>query len=190
MNITLLVRSPAGIALLLAATGATPSVGQEPGLALRGHNANAPVDWSAERVEVQDRADRVFLSGNVIVSQGELRLRAPRIRVAYSQNGGIQVDRIDASGGVRMDSPSESARSEFAVYDLDRKLITMVGGVVLTNPDATIRGGRLVIDLNSGRAVMDGGASGLPSSGDPASPPTGRVSGRFTVPQRASNPAN
>lgn len=173
----------AGAALVFGATF-SPATGQEPGSALRGHDSNAPVDWSAQRVEIQDRADRVFLSGDVRVSQGRLQLRAPRIRVAYSSSGGIDINRIDASGGVRLDSPTETARSDYAIYDLDRRLITMVGGVRLSSPDANISGGRLVIDLRSGRAIMDGGTGPAARSPDGDSPPPGRVTGRFTVPQR------
>ena len=59
-----------------------------------------------------------------------------------------------------MTSPSETARGNFAVYDLDRKLITLVGDVRLARQGSTINGSRLLIDLNTGRAVMDGGAPG------------------------------
>jgi lipopolysaccharide export system protein LptA len=54
----------------------------------------------------------------------------------------------------------------------------MIGGVTLTQGANRVSGGRLVIDLNSGRSVIDGGgAPGVSGSG-------GRVTGRFTVPQR------
>ena len=37
--------------------------------AIAGHNSNAPVDYAADRVELQDRQDRVVLSGNVRINQ-------------------------------------------------------------------------------------------------------------------------
>ena len=46
----------------LAALLAVPAVGQ----ALRGHNVKSPVDVEADRIEVQDRADRAVFSGNVV----------------------------------------------------------------------------------------------------------------------------
>ena len=55
----------------------------------------------------------------------------------------------------------------------------MLGGVVLTRAGNEVRGARLVIDLNSGRATVDGSAVG---GGTSAS--GGRVTGRFTVPQK------
>jgi lipopolysaccharide export system protein LptA len=163
-------------ALLLA----QPVAGQEAISALKGHNTNAPVDVAADRIEVQDRADRAIFSGNVVVRQAQLTLNAPRLTVAYSQAGGIEIERLTASGGVTVHSPSETARGQYAIYDTGDRLITLLGGVTLTRGSSQVRGGRLVLDLDSGRAVMDGGGS------SPAGTSTqgGRVTGTFTVPDR------
>jgi lipopolysaccharide export system protein LptA len=153
---------------------------------LKNHNSNAPVDFEADRIEVQDRANRALLSGNVNVRQGDLTLSAARMTVAYTgaiTNGSPSVSRLDASGGVLVRSPTENARGDFATYDLNRRLITMIGGVTLNQGSNTLRGGRLVIDLTSGRSVIDGRAQGAaPGVTGPAA--GGRVSGRFSVPQR------
>jgi lipopolysaccharide export system protein LptA len=169
------------IALIFAALG-TAAIGalahaQQPISALKGHNSNAPVDVAADRIEVQDRTDRAIFAGNVKVRQGELTMDTERVTVAYASAGGIQIQRLDASGGVVVRSPSETARGDFGIYDLNRRLITLIGGVQLNRGGSTINGARLVIDLNSGRAVIDGGPPGVAQSG-------GRVTGRFTVPQR------
>ncbi|PTQ10738.1 OstA family protein [Sphingomonas oleivorans] len=176
-------RSPFALLPLLLCLGApfaAPAVAQDAVSALRGHNSNAPVDVAADRIELQDRADRAILSGNVQVRQADLTMTAQRLTVAYSRAGGTQIQRLDASGGVTVRSPSETARGNFAIYDLNRRLITMIGNVVLTRGPQEVRGGRLVINLTTGRATVDGstvGAGGTSSSG-------GRVTGRFTVPQR------
>ena len=164
--------------LSLFAVTSAPVLGQGAVSALKGHNSNAPVDVAADRIELQDRADRAVLSGNVNVRQGDLTLTSQRLTVAYSRVGGTQIQRLDAAGGVTVRSPSETARGDFAIYDLDRRLITMLGGVVLTRGSSEVRGGRLVIDLDSGRATVDGSAVGGTGAQG------GRVTGRFTVPQR------
>jgi lipopolysaccharide export system protein LptA len=171
-------------ALALGAGVAAPALSQAVGSALRNHNSNAPVDFAAERIEVQDRADRAVFSGNVVVRQAQLQLNAARLTVAFTNGGGgTEIQRIDASGGVVLRSPSETARGQFAIYDLRERLITLLGNVTLTRADSEVRGGRLVLDLETGRAVMDGGTStpGIPGVNAPAN---GRVTGRFTVPQR------
>lgn len=158
-----------------------PAVGQGGGSALKGHDTNAPVDVAADRIEVQDRANRAVFSGNVDVRQGNLRLNSARLTVSYADASGIDIQRLEASGGVILRSPTETARGQSAIYDLERRLVTMIGGVTLTRGPSNVNGGRLVIDLDSGRAVMDGGAAGSPGRAT-----GGRVTGRFTVPQRAT----
>jgi len=170
-------------ALVLGILGLQPAIGQEATSALRGHNTNAPVDFAADRIEVQDRADRAVFSGNVVARQAQLTLNAARVTIAYSNASNIEIQRIDATGGVTVRSPSETARGQFAIYDLRSRLITVIGGVTLTRGESVVRGGRLVLDLESGRAVMDGGSAARP--GGPSGTTTGgRVTGTFTVPQR------
>jgi lipopolysaccharide export system protein LptA len=174
-----------GIILAMAAMAATAAIAQvkqqQPISALKGHNSNAPVDVTADRIEVQDRADRAIFAGNVHVTQAELTLDTPRLTVAYSGGKGssnnVQIRRLDAAGGVVVKSPTETAKGDFGIYDLDRRLITLIGNVQLNRQDNQVNGARLVIDLDSGRAVVDGGPPGVNQIG-------GRVSGHFTVPQR------
>ena len=175
-----MLRLPLVLAGLAALSAAGLALAQEPVSALRGHNADAPIDVAADRIEVQDRADRAVFAGNVKVTQASLTLDTERLTVAYSSGGGIQIRRLDASGGVIVRSPSETARGNFGIYDLDRKLITLVGGVQLNRNGSQINGQRLTIDLNSGRAVVDGGPAGVGQTG-------GRVTGHFTVPKRRGN---
>lgn len=152
---------------------------QQPVSALKGHNSDAPVDVTADRIEVQDRSDRAIFAGNVHVKQAALTLDTARLTIAYSggAGGGVQIRRLDAAGGVVVRSPSETGRGDFGIYDLDRKLITIIGNVQLTRGQNRVFGQRLLIDLNTGRAVIDGGPAGVNQSG-------GRVTGHFTVPQR------
>jgi len=184
---TMILTSLAGAAIATTMLGA-PALGQ----ALKNHNSDGPVDVEADRIEVQDRSDRAVFSGNVRVRQGGLSLDAARLTVAYASGGGgasgggVDIQRLDASGGVTVRSATETARGSVAIYDLNRRLITMVGGVTLQQGANRINGGRLVIDLNSGRSVIDGSAVGG-SGGNVTSGAGGRVTGRFTVPERKTN---
>ena len=174
------MRRPALLLFAAVALAGSAALAQsaDPVSALRGHDSSAPIDVSADRIEVQDRADRAIFAGNVQVRQASLSLDTERLTVAYSSGGGIQIRRLDAAGGVVVRSPSETARGNFAIYDLDKRLITLVGDVQLNRGGSRVMGSRLVIDLDSGRAVIDGGAPGVGQSG-------GRVTGRFTVPPRS-----
>jgi lipopolysaccharide export system protein LptA len=176
----------AGQAPSTSTTQAAPAAGSSK------HNSNAPIDWDANRIEVQDRDHRATLSGNVRVRQQEMTLTADRVTANYSGSiasggdggqdnggGGPQVHRLDATGNVIVTRPTEVARGQYGIYDLDKKLITLIGGVSLDRNGSVVRGGRLVVDLNTGRANMDGSAVG----GNGPIGSGGRVSGRFTVAQ-------
>lgn len=167
---------------VIATAAVLTFAGPAPAQVFGGHNSNAPVNFDAGRIEVQDRADRVVLSGAVRVEQGGLVLNSARMTVAYRNTGGVEVDRIDASGGVTIRKGGDTASGNVAIYDLNRRLITLVGGVTLTQGTNRLSGGRVIIDLASGRSTIDGRAAGGSAPGTQNS--GGRVSGTFTVPQR------
>jgi len=172
----------AGFTLTLAVAGAVQLHAQ----AIARHDSRAPVSYSADRIELQDRQNRVVLSGNVDIMQADLRVRAARTLVSYSDADTIEIQRLTATGGVSVTRGNESAVGEIAVYDFNRRIITMAGNVRLRRGSDTLNGARLVIDLNSGVSSVDGRATGSSSTvGDPSSGGAGgRVSGTFTVPKK------
>jgi lipopolysaccharide export system protein LptA len=164
--------------LLAAITGTALISTGAPAQSIRNHNSNAPVDFSAGSLELQDRADRVVLSGGVTVTQAGLTMKSSRLTAAYTSQGKTDVNRLDATGGVTITKEDLRATSNAAIYDLDANLITLLGNVDLRQGTNRLNGGRLVIDLNTGRSTINGGgAPGVNNSG-------GRVTGSFTVPQR------
>ncbi|WP_432201430.1 LptA/OstA family protein [Erythrobacter sp. W53] len=176
----------AGFVLTTATLGAIGGSIQLHAQSIAAHNSNAPVNYGADRIELQDRQNRVVLSGNVQIQQAGLTLNAARTLVNYSDAGSLQIQRITATGGVRVQRGNEAASGDVAVYDFGRRIITMSGNVRLRRGGDTLNGGRLVIDLASGMSSVDGRASGssgvtgvdAASSGD-----GGRVTGTFSVPE-------
>lgn len=156
---------------------------------IAGHNSKAPVNYAADRIELQDKQNRVVLSGNVDITQADLTMRAARTTVAYTDAGSLQIQRIDATGGVVVTRGTERASGDVAVYDFNRKIITMAGNVALRRGTDTLNGGRLVIDLATGISNIDGrsGAGMVGAGSGPAIPAGaqngGRVSGSFSVPK-------
>ena len=168
-----------GFALTVAAMAGMQLSAQ----AIASHNSNAPVSYAADRIELQDRQNRVVLSGNVEITQAGLTLNAARTIVNYSDTGNLSIQRIMATGGVNVSRGNERARGDTAVYDFNRRVITMAGNVRLNRGGDTLNGGRLVIDLASGVSSIDGRASGSSSVTGEGESSGGRVSGTFSVPE-------
>jgi lipopolysaccharide export system protein LptA len=167
------------LAALFLATGA---------LAQNRHDSTAPINFAADHIELQDKANRAILTGNVAVKQAEMTLNSARMTVAYTGqvvDGSPQVSRLDAAGNVVVTRPDQTAHSQFAVYDLNKRVVTMLGSVTLLQGGNTVNGARLTINMDTGRAVIDGSSVG----GGATAPGTvtnqgGRVTGTFSVPKR------
>jgi len=175
-----------GLALLLAGLIAGAAAHAQ---VMKSHNSDAPVDVVADRIEVQDKANRAIFTGNVHAVQSDMTIDSARMTVAYAKattpGASPQIQRIDAAGGVVVHNSTQTAQGSMAIYDLNRKLITMLGNVVLNQGGSQVRGGRLVMDLNTGRSTVDGSAVG--GAGSTSTGRGGRVTGHFIAPQRTNN---
>ncbi len=168
MNVTRHLRSSLRIGVFSFAGALAGLVGWQTleAQAISGHNSDAPVNYAADRIELQDREGRVVLAGNVDIRQDNLRLQADRTTVAFTDQGSLKIQQITATGGVRVTRGSEMASGDVAIYDFNRRIITMVGNASLSRGNDTLTGKRFVIDLKSGVSAAEG-----------------RVSGRFSVPK-------
>jgi lipopolysaccharide export system protein LptA len=129
-------------------------------------NPNAPIDLSADNMFVDQNTGMVVYTGNVIVKQGEMRLRADKMRAKLVNNNPTH---IYADGRVVIDAPSGTATGDTGVYDVEPRMVTLNGRVVLTQDKNVLRGNKLLVNLISGQATLDGGQG-----------KTGRVQALFT----------
>ncbi len=171
-----------GFALATALAGGMDLAAQ----GIARHDTRAPVTYDAGRFVLDDRANQVIVSGGVIVTQADLRIQSDRMLMNYTDAGSVEIQRITATGGVVVTRGDERASGDNAVYDFNRRIITMAGNVRLRRGTDTLNGGRLVIDLDSGLSTVDGAASGGAAAAPGAPSGRGRVTGTFTVPQRDS----
>lgn len=89
--------------------------------------------------------------------------------------GSSSIKRLEARGNVVVTQKDQVVTGETAVFDTKTNLITMLGGVVLTQGKNVLRGDRLLVDMTSGvsRVESDSGrVQGLfQSSGQTGGPP-------------------
>lgn len=147
--------------------------------ALKDHNVENPVDISADRLEVKQKENIAFFTGNVVVTQSDMSLISDRITVFYEEdreeNNSSSISRLDASGNVTLTSPTETIRSTWGVYDFEERIITLGGKVEFNNAEGQLTSPRLQINLSTGQITMDGGRVEGNESG--------RVSGQFIPPE-------
>lgn len=154
----------AALLILLSA----PAYGANTPLNFGKHNADEPINVSADTFLADIKGKTGTYSGNVIVTQGSMKLRADRVRVNVRDN---KPDKIEAAGHVVFDSASGTARGDVGVYDVAPRTITLNGHVVLAKDKNVMRGTTLVVNLVTGAATLQSkGANG------------GRVQGLFTPP--------
>jgi lipopolysaccharide export system protein LptA len=129
-------------------------------------NPNAPIEVSAKNFDADANAKTATYSGDVIIRQGEVRMRADAVRINAVDG---KADKIFARGHVVVDAPSGTATGDNGVYDVNPRLVTLTGHVVLTREKNVMRGSLLTVNLITGLAKLDSGTE-----------QGGRVQGLFT----------
>jgi lipopolysaccharide export system protein LptA len=73
--------------------------------------------------------------------------------------GASSIKRLEAKGNVVVTQKDQIVTGETAVFDTKTNLVTMLGGVVLTQGKNVLRGDRLLVDMTTGvsRVESDGG---------------------------------
>lgn len=163
------------VAMALFLLAPTPLSAQQAS-ALKGHDTTQALDVAADEIKLKQKKGQAFLTGAVKVTQGDLVLTADQIVVLYDMAEGFDnpaVQRLDATGGVKLTSPSETVTSEWAVYDVEKRIVTLGGLVAYNGKDASIKGDRLELNLLTGLVKLDG----QKQDGEQ------RVKGRFSVPK-------
>jgi lipopolysaccharide export system protein LptA len=140
-------------------------------------DSSAPIDVDAARIDIADDSNEAIFSGAVVIRQGSMTLNADRVRITYSKDatGNPQVQRLDALGNLRLRQNTMRATANNGVYDVNGQLVTLTGNVKMDQDSNHLEGQRVVWNLNSRTTSFD--------ARSPANP-GGRVTGRFTVPQK------
>jgi lipopolysaccharide export system protein LptA len=99
---------------------------------------------------------------------------APMQAATPGPGGSSSIKRLEARGNVVVTQKDQVVTGETAVFDTKTNLVTMLGGVVLTQGKNVLRGDRLMVDMTTGvsRVESDSGrVQGLfQSSGQGGSP--------------------
>lgn len=155
-------------AALLAAVLVGPAVAQSSASDIFSgfqDRSNDPVEVTAETLEVYEEGDQriTVFSGGVTVTRGKTVLKASSIKL-YSSLESTSADaftRIEADGKIWVNSGDQTVTGSSASVDMASQTITVSGGVVLTQGSNVLTGTRLVVNLETGRARVEGATRGV-----------------------------
>jgi lipopolysaccharide export system protein LptA len=152
-------------------------------------NRDQPIQIEAATLEMRDKKKEATFSGNVKVIQGDTTMTSKTLVVFYESTsaatapaatpaanskaakaapipaaapgpgGSSSIRRLEARGNVVVTQKDQVVTGETAVFDTKSNLVTMLGGVVLTQGKNVLRGDRLMVDMTTGvsRVESDGG---------------------------------
>ena len=161
------------LAACIAAAGATHA---------RSSDRNQPMDIEAGRQEGTFESDSTnILSGGVTISQGSLDIRAARAEITLSGGDPARAVLTGAPVVLRQqmdDGTPMTAHAAKIDYNLRTEVVVFTGDVRIEQPRGTLRGERVVYNLQTGRVESGGEGGGrvrmriLPRGGtaEPAEP--------------------
>ena len=163
-------------------------------------NRDQPIQIEAASLEMRDKKKEATFAGNVKVVQGDTTMTSKTLVVFYDSNsapatpppanpkaaksapiqsatpgpgGSSSIRRLEAKGTVVVTQKDQVVTGETAIFDTKANLITMAGGVVLTQCKNVLRGDRLLVDMTTGvsrvesdsgkvQGIFEQGSSGQP----------------------------
>lgn len=143
-----------GLALALAAT---------PAAAVKS-DRDQPMDIQADALETRIDEGRATLTGNVLITQGTMRVSAARAVVSQDERQRVKravLEGQPATLGQDLDDGGRlDARARVIDYDVASGIVVLTGAVEIDQPRGSLRGERVTYDLNTGQ--LTGGGEGVP----------------------------
>jgi lipopolysaccharide export system protein LptA len=152
------------LALLVFSSAAFAQSEFKPAMALT--QGSGPIRIEADVLEVRDKDKAATFSGNVIVTRNDTTIRAAKMTVIYA-GGNVpgaaglpaaeqQVNRIEMAGKVTFTQKDQQGSGDTAVYEKASEMLTMNGNVVLTQGQNVAKGQKLVVNMRTGQARLEG----------------------------------
>jgi lipopolysaccharide export system protein LptA len=123
-------------------------------------NSKEPIEIESDELEVvsESKSRRLIFTGNVRVSQGEVRLHTAFLEATYPK-GASQPDRLDARGSVRVLEGDREVRCIEATYLREEGVVYCRGEAILVQGCDEVRGHEIEFDLDRERVRVIGAAS-------------------------------
>ncbi len=123
---------------------------------------------SSESMEAMDQSGKVVFTGNVVATQDDLTIHSDRLDVHYvkagenvkGEEGGRSVEKMVATGHVRITKGARTATGEKAVYDRRAETVTISGAAQVWEGRNRVSGDVIILYMNEDRSVVQSGSKG------------------------------
>ena len=117
---------------------------------------------AGERIEFWQAKNLAVARGNAVAKQGQNKIQAETLSAHFGQgnNQKLSIERVDASGGVKIQSEQNLGQAQSATYDLSRGIATLKGNVKLTQGPNQLNGEYAEMNLKTGVSKLLGGQDG------------------------------
>ena len=114
-------------------------------------NITAPLKVNADKMFIDKIALEGGLSGSVNINQGPLNFKADQMEFTFTNNTSMPIIKnLYASNGVVISNQDMTATGNNATYSVSNNEIILLGNVTVKNNFTTLKGNKLLIDLESG----------------------------------------
>jgi lipopolysaccharide export system protein LptA len=122
-------------------------------------SSHDPIRISADMLEFDYKNQVLTYRGGVEVTQGDIALRSNTLTVHFNEHAPDRdrLREIVADGDVRIGKGTRFATGGHAVFDQSTKTITLSQDAVLHDGPNHVAGDRVVVYLDEGRSVVEGG---------------------------------
>lgn len=126
------------VAVLLAMAGIS---------AARAAGESGPVKVTADRFEIAEGQSLATFSGNVVVVQGTLTVRAKKLIVHYGAKGANDIKTLEALGNVHITTPEQDVTGDKGVYDPKTQIMRVSGNVRAVSATGTVTAPELEVNF-------------------------------------------
>ncbi len=122
-----------------------------------------PITINADRTEYDEKSGIQIWSGNVVMTQGTMEIKAERITITLRDK---KLSRVEGTGSpIQFQQENEAGelvtgKANAIDYNAEENTLALSGSATLTQPGQRLQSERIVFDINKQKVSAEGGNNG------------------------------
>ena len=149
-------------AFVCAFLALAPASAQVSGRAFQGFAGDGdggPINIEADDLRIEEQKGIAVYEGNVVVRRGASTVRTGRLTVEFSAQSGLtqdSIDRLRFAGGLVVTNGDNVITADGGRFNVRTEEVLLTGKVVVSQGDNVAKGCKLVADMRTNRARLEG----------------------------------